>query len=398
MTKGIKDEPYTNESKQADLEEFKTRLGHIIQPLEDPRSEDNQKYSLFTLLAIIFCAIVCGANSINAIHRYAIAKQKWLKSWLSLENDLPSYDTFWWLLVRLDPHQVEALFRCWVATLSNLGLEDEIAIDGKRSKGSSNKGHPQALLHMVSAWSSTRGIILGQIKTEEKSNEITAIPELLKTLEVTGATISIDAMGCQKEIAKTIVGKGANYVLMVKENQPTLHAEIENYFKQAECIGFEGVVHDVFVTEEKGHGRQERREMYVTNDIEWLPMRQEWEGLKSIAMVRSHRTLNGKTSQEVRYYITSLEPIAKRVASVVRNHWGIENKVHWVLDVGFLEDLSQISTGHAAENFAILRRLTLNVIRLDPDKKKSLKGRREIAGWDDDYMMYLLKLAGVKKF
>jgi len=398
MTKGIKDEPYSEESKHIDLEEFKTRLEQIIQALEDPREEDNKKYSLFVVVAIIFCAIVSGANTISAIYRYAVAKQKWLKTWLSLENDVPSYDTFWWLLVRLNPHQIEEFFRRWVATFSTQAVEDEIAIDGKRLRGASNKNHPRALLHMVSAWSSARGIILGQIKTEEKSNEITAIPELLKGLDVKGATITIDAMGCQKEIAKHIIKSGADYVLMVKENQPSLYAEIQNYFKQAANVNFEGVIHDAFLKEEKGHGRQECRELYVTDDIEWLPMRQEWASLKSIVMVKSFRTLNGKTSQEVRYYISSLPPIAQRVARAIRNHWGIENKVHWVLDVDFLEDLSQINTGHAGENFSILKRLTLNVVRLDPDKKKSLKGRREIAGWDDDYMTYLLKLAAIKKF
>ena len=397
--KGIKDVPYNDESKNADLEQFKSHLEEIVRSVQDPRAQDNQKHSLFTLIAIIFCAIVGGANSISAIHRYAAAKKKWLMMWLDLEDGIPSYDTFWWLLVRLDPSQTEMLFRKWSSTLSKDDLEDLIAIDGKRLKGASNKKNKQdSLLHMVSAWSSGRGLVLGQLKTETKSNEITAIPELIKSIDIRGATITIDAMGCQKEIARVIKENGGDYVLMVKDNQPTLHDEIQNYFQQAENIGFEGVPHDLFVKEEKGHGRKERREMYVTDDIDWMPMKEEWAGLKSIAMLKSIRTVNGTTSEEKRYYISSLLSVAERIARATRKHWGIENKVHWVLDVDFQEDLSQISTGHAAENFSILRRLTLNAIRLDSDKKTSLKGKRESAGWNDDYMAYLLSLTAVKKF
>lgn len=397
--KGIKQESYDDDAKKTDLEEFRSYLEKIIHPIQDPRAKDNQKHSLFTLIAIIFCAIVGGANSISAIYRYASSKKKWLMTWLDLVDDVPSYDTFWWLLVRLDPSQTEVLFRKWSNTLSKDEVEDLIAIDGKRVRGASNKkNQPDSLLHIVSAWSSGRGLILGQLKTETKSNEITAIPELIQSLDIEGSTITIDAIGCQKEIARAIIEKKADYVLMVKDNQPTLFDEIQNYFEQAESLEFEDVPHNAFVKEEKGHGRQERREVYATDDIDWLPMKEEWIGLKSIIMLKSFRTLNGITSEERRYYISSLLPLAERVARAVRSHWGVENKVHWILDVDFHEDLCQLSTGHAAENFSILRRLSLNVIRLDPDKKKSLKGRREIAGWDNDYMEYLLGLAAIKKF
>lgn len=397
--KGIKQESYDDDAKETDLEEFRSYLEKIIHPIQDPRAKDNQKHSLFTLIAIIFCAIVGGANSISAIYRYASSKKKWLMTWLDLVDDVPSYDTFWWLLVRLDPSQTEVLFRKWSNTLSKDEVEDLIAIDGKRVRGASNKkNQPDSLLHIVSAWSSGRGLILGQLKTETKSNEITAIPELIQSLDIEGSTITIDAIGCQKEIARAIIEKKADYVLMVKDNQPTLFDEIQNYFEQAESLEFEDVPHNAFVKEEKGHGRQERREVYATDDIDWLPMKEEWIGLKSIIMLKSFRTLNGITSEERRYYISSLLPLAERVARAVRSHWGVENKVHWILDVDFHEDLCQLSTGHAAENFSILRRLSLNVIRLDPDKKKSLKGRREIAGWDNDYMEYLLGLAAIKKF
>ncbi len=236
------------------------------------------------------------------------------------------------------------------------------------------------------------------MKTEKKSNEITAIPKLIESIDIKGAIITIDAMGCQKDIAKVIIEKEADYVLMVKDNQPSLNDEIQNYFNQAEAINFEWVPHESFVKEEVGHGRNERREIYVTDEIDWLPMKDEWRGLKSIALLKSFRTIDGVTSEERRYYVSSIPPVADRIARAIRSHWEIENKVHWILDVVFQEDLSQISTGYAAENFSILRRLTLNVIRLDPDKKRSLKGRRECAGWDDDYMAYLLGLVTINKF
>jgi len=393
--KGVKNESYNEESRELDLENFKSRLAYITQSIEDPRVYDNQTYSLFSLLAIIFCAIVGGANSISAIHQYATSKKKWLVMWLELGDDVPTYNTFWWLLI---PSQTEALFRQWTSTLSEKEVEDMIAIDGKRLKGASKKNQSESLLHMVSAWSSCRGLILGQLKTETKSNEITAIPELLDSIDVKGAVISIDAMGCQKAISKKIIENDADYLLMVKDNQPTLHDEIQNFFEQAESVKFEEVPHDSFITEDKGYGRNERRELYVSDDIDWLPMKDGWAGLKCVVMLKSFRTLNGVTSEENRYYITSLPPLGERIARVARSHWGIENKVHWILDVGFQEDLSQISTGHAAENFSIFRRMSLNVIRLDPDKKKSLIGKRRCAGWDDEYMAFLLGLAAINKF
>lgn len=397
--KSPKNDNYNDESQSADLEQFKSVLEEISQGIHDPRAQDNQRHRLSTLLSIIFCAVIGGANSISAIHRYAAAKRKWLVLWLDLEDGIPSYDTFWWLLVRLDPSETEVLFRKWSSTLSKDVIQDLIAIDGKRVRDASKKtNQPESLLHMVSAWSSGKGLILGQLKTEAKSNEITAIPGLIQSIDVKGATITIDAMGCQRAIGKVIIEKEADYVLMVKENQLTLHDEIQNYFNQAECVGFEGMICDFFEKAEKGHGRKERREVYATDDLDWLPMKDEWSGLKSLVMVKSLRTIDGITSEERRYYISSLSPIAERIARAVHSHWGIENKVHWVLDVDFQEDLSQVSTGHAAENFSILRRLSLNVIRLDDDKKKSLKGRREMAGWDDEYMAYLLGLAAIKKF
>ncbi len=395
--RGIKNEPYEEESKSLDIEQFRDRLKSVASSTQDPRCKDNLKYNLFTLLAIIFCAVIADANSISAIHQYAVSKKKWLMTWLDFD-EVPSYNTFWWLLVRLDPKETEMLFRKWTFSISKNEIDDFITIDGKRVRGASNKKKtPKSLLHMVSAWSSHRGLILGQIKTDVNSNEITAIPKLLESIDLKGATVSIDAMGCQKEIAKKIIDQGADYVLMVKDNQHKLYEELENYFKQARDIEFEGVPHDFSVSEDNKHGRQERREIYVTGDVDWLPMKEEWLGLRSLSMLISYRTLDGRTTEEIRYYISSLSAAAEKISKSTRGHWGIENQVHWILDVTFQEDASQISTGYAAENFSILRRLSLNVLRLDPDKK-SLKGKRQSAGWNNQYMEYLLGLAATKKF
>jgi predicted transposase YbfD/YdcC len=395
--KSLNNKLYTIEDKETDLESFKIQFEEIADSINDPRSKDNQSYSLFVLIAIIFCAILGNANSITAIHQYAISKKQWLSRWLDLSRGVPSYNTFWWLLNRLNPIETEKLFRQWVENLSEKTLEDIISIDGKRIRGASKRS-PKSLLHIVSAWSSCRGVVLGQVKTEEKSNEIIAIPELIDSLDINGATITIDAIGCQKKIAKKIKNKGGEYLLMVKNNQQNLSDEIQNYFEQAQAINFEGINYDYFKIDEKGHGRKEQREIYVVSDIDWLPVKKEWEGLSCIVMLKSFREIGGKISEEKRYYITSLAPMAERIAKAARSHWNIENKVHWILDVNFLEDASQVSLGHSAENLSIIRRLCLNALKLDLDKKKSLQGKRRLAGWNDDYMASILKLMTIKSF
>lgn len=393
-----KNKENTNKTQLEDLQRFRDELENCLKDVLDPRSQDNTKYSFHSLMGIILCAIISGANSITGIHEYAISKKEWLSQWLDLPDDVPGYSVFWWLLVTLDPKQTEKLFRKWISSLNPSDLKEIIAIDGKRVRGASRKNTPEALLHMVSAWSSSRGLILGQVKTEEKSNEITAIPELIKGLDISGSIITIDAMGCQKDIANLIVEQGGNYVIGLKGNQQSLHDEVINYFTQARKIEFEGVQYDMFRTVEGDHGRIEEREIYVSSDIEWLPSKDDWKGLTSIVMVISRRTIAGKTTEEYRYYITNIGSDAKRLSKAIRFHWGIENSVHWVLDVTFEEDDSLITTGHAAENLSILKRFTINILRLDPDPKGSIKGRRRKAGWNNDYMAYLLKEAAVKSF
>jgi predicted transposase YbfD/YdcC len=397
MAKGIKDEPYSGESQDTDLEVFRAKLEDCMANLKDPRVSDNQTHSFENMIGIILCAVIAGANGISDIHHYATCKKAWLSQWLYLASGIPSYTAFWWLLVRLDPAQCEELFRNWIKTLSVAELKDVIAIDGKRVRGASKK-RPESVLHMVSAWSSARGLVLGQLKTEAKSNEITAMPKLIDSLDISGAVITSDAMGCQKSITGKIVEKGGDYAIGLKGNQQSIRDEVANYFEQASAIEFEGakVKHHQSICQ--GHGRIEARDLYVTSDIGWLPMMEEWPGLQSIAMIDSKRTENGKTSREIRYYITSLAPDPERLATVIRAHWGIENAVHWVLDVTFCEDASQVSTGNAAENLSIFRRLSLNILRLDSDTKTSLRAKRKKAGWNNDYLAELLASATVNSF
>lgn len=397
MVKGIKDEPYSNESQEQDLKEFRAKLDDCLSELEDPRALDNQTHRFESMIGTILCAVIAGANGISDIHEYATSKYEWLSGWLDLTSGIPSYTTFWWLLVKMDPAQSERLFRNWLSTLNSDELKDIVAVDGKRVRGTSRKG-PKSVLHMVSAWSSARGLVLGQLKTREKSNEITAIPELIDSLDIAGAVVTSDAMGCQTAIARRIVDKGGDYVIGLKGNQQSLHDEVSNYFEQAQAIEFDGVPISYCQSLDKGHGRIEERNVYVTSDIDWLPMKEEWSGLKSIVMIESKRASKEKSSCEVRYYITSLKPDPEKLANVIRTHWGIENRVHWVLDVTFREDASQISAGNAAENLSILRRLSLNILRLDSDKKTSLSAKRKKAGWSNSYLAKLLGLVNVKSF
>ena len=398
MAKGIKNKSYTEKFQELDLQTFRGKLEGSLAEVEDPRSQNNQTYSFSSLIGIIFCAVVSGANSITAIHDYAVSKEEWFCLWLDLPDKVPAYSVFWWLLVTLDPTQTEKLFRRWIDSLSPSDLKEIIALDGKRVRGASRRNTPESLLHMVSAWSSSRGLILGQVKTEEKSNEITAIPELIKSLDISGAILTIDAMGCQKEIASLIVEQGGNYVIGLKGNQPSLHDEVVNFFDQAQAVDFEGVQHAIHRTIDADHGRIEEREVYVSSEIDWLPLKDDWAGLGSVIMVISRRTIDGKTTEETRYYITNLGADAERLGKAIRIHWGIENSVHWVLDVTFEEDSSLITTGHAAENLSILKRLTLNMLRFDSDSKTSVKGKRRKAGWNNAYLARLLKQASIKSF
>jgi predicted transposase YbfD/YdcC len=265
-----------------------------------------------------------------------------------------------------------------------------VAIDGKTLRRSYDKSSDKAAIHMVSAWASENGITLGQVKTEQKSNEIKAIPELLKTLEVKGCIITIDAMGCQKDIVARIIGKKADYVLAVKGNQKNLHEDIIRIFEEARSSDFQGIDYDFHESVDRGHGRIEIRRIWTISDINLIRGKEKWQQLKTIGMIESERHVGDEVSKDTRYYISSLDNNAEKFGGAVRTHWGIENSVHWILDVAFREDESRIRKGHAPENLAVIRHIALNLLKQEKTLKIGVKAKRLKAGWDNDYLLKVL--------
>jgi predicted transposase YbfD/YdcC len=338
-------------------------------------------------------AVICGAEGWTDIEEFGKSKEEWLRGLLPLENGIPSHDTFRRVFGRLDPDKFEACFLSWVRSLNP--IVGQVAIDGKTSRGSHDKTNGKKALHLVSAWASECRLVLGQVATEEKSNEITAIPELLKMLDVQGCLVSIDAMGCQTAIAAQIIEQGGDYLLAVKNNQKHLAqgvAEIfEIEFTQTEP--FEGFVHDYAKTVNKGHGRIEIRECWSTSDpelLEYLGKSEAWSKLQTIALVRGTRRINGVESVQDRYYISSLSGDAHTILQAVRHHWGIENSLHWVLDVVFREDQARMRQGDTAHNFAMLRHIALNLLQTQKSGPKSIRGKRLKAAWDNDFLLNIL--------
>ena len=352
--------------------------------MPDPRLDRKKLHNLVDIIAIAILAVICGAESWVDIEEFGEARYEWLKGFLELPNGIPSHDTFNRVFSLINPKEFEKRFVDWVAMISGK-LQGQIVIDGKVLEGSGNRRKKKEPLWIVSAWAADLDLVLAHTQVEEKSNEITAIPKILDILSVEGCVISIDAMGCQKTIAQQIKDQEADYVLAVKGNQSNLHAEIVNFFEQAEEIDFEYVEHDFHKSYEENRGRKEERILYVTDDIDWLPMKDQWPGLKSIVYLISHREKDGKKTVEKRYYISSLSPNAQQLAKAVRNHWGIENKQHWILDVGFNEDKCRIRDKIAGKNFATLRRLALNLLKQE-NSKGGVKRKRLRAGWDNNYL------------
>ena len=362
--------------------------------LEDYRRQGSVSHLLVDILFITICAIICGANNLKAVANYAKQKQEWLDKTLNLVNGIPSYTTFWTVFMLLNSAALEKCFINWVQSkLPHLIDENTISIDGKTQRGTAKKGDPNSFVHIVSAWSTATHLTLGQFKVEGKSNEITAIPQLLDVIDVEGTTITIDAIGCQLNIADKIIQKNADYILALKGNQQALADEVENYFTQAEAAQFQGISLDAVGSKEVGHGRIEKREVYVTEDIEWLPQKGKWPNLKSIILVVSERILPGQPpSLEKRYYISSLPACALKIANAIRKHWGIES-THWILDVAFREDEQNANAGNIAENLSLVRRIALNLLKQEKSAKCGIEIKRLSAGWNNDY---LLKVLGVK--
>lgn len=372
------------------------RTGGAFDELEDPRRRQGQRHRLADVILIAVAAVICGADSWVEVELFGRAKERWLREFLELPNGIPSHDTFGRVFAALDPAKFEACFRRWVAAVNQTSAGQVVAIDGKTLRRSHDRGRGRGALHMVSAWAAENGLALGQLAVEAKSNEITAIPELLKVLLLAGTVVTIDAIGCQDEIAEQIVAEGGDYVLAVKDNQPKLHREVQWLFNRVGHPDYTDLLHDEYRSTEKDHGRLETRVVQTItapSRLESLDAQHRWAGLRSVAAVHATRQVDGQTSHQTRYFISSLAGDAQELSAAIRSHWTIENALHWSLDVAFREDESRVRVGDAAENLAVLRRIALNVVKKDRTQRCGLKAKRLKAGWDEGYLEQLLAQA-----
>lgn len=369
-------------------------LSEHFATLEDPRVERTKLHPLLSIVTIALCAVICGAETWNDIEEFGKAKAEWLSSFLALPNGIPSHDTFNRVFQALAPKQLQTCFLSWMRAVAEVLPTQVIALDGKTVRGSRDQTSAKAAIHMVSAWAATNRLVLAQVKVDAKSNEITAIPELLRALTIEGCIVTIDAMGTQRGIAKQIVDQGGNYVLALKENQGTLYQDVVEMFAHAKAGTIEELAVEDARTIDKGHGRIDVRRYRVIPDADvlaWLQDGHKWPGLSAIGMVEAERRIGDKRTNETRYYLLSTPLKARAFGQAVRSHWGIENQVHWVLDVGFHEDQSRIRAGYAAENFAVLRHLALNLLQHHKTKGLSVRTRRMKAAWDNDYLLQVLQ-------
>ena len=367
--------------------------------MSDPRIERRKAHDLVDILVIAVCTLLCAGESFNDMEDLGKAKREWFKTFLALRKGIPSHDTFNRVFAALDPQQFLECFLRWTQSLRQAVSQEIVALDGKALRRALNQG--QSTKYVVSAWAESNGLVLGQLKVADKSNEITAVPELLRVLELSGCIVTLDAMGCQKKIAREIIEADADYVLALKGNQEAVHEEVKTFLdatlaeQQApRPVGVKlspaavSLAH--LETVEKDHGRVETRRYYQSDHLAWFADRPKWEGLQSVGLVESLREVAGKVTVERRYYLSSLRLDVATFARAVRSHWGVENKVHWVMDVCFREDQNRTRAGYAAENLATLRRLALNLLKRETTKKRGTRGKQLNASWDHAYLLRLL--------
>ncbi len=366
-------------------------LLRFFDELEDPRMDRTKRHSLSDILVITICAVICGADEWTEVELFGKLRHTWLKTFLELPHGIPSHDTFGRVFRLLDPKQLDQCFQHWMAAMAECTGGQLIAIDGKTIRRSFDKADHKAAIHMVSAWSETNALVLGQVATDEKSNEITAIPRLLKMLDITDSVVTIDAMGCQKAIAGQIIKQKGHYVLQVKKNHAGLHHVMEETFDELTGRGIDDVSYAFHEEVDGGHGRIETRRIWTTDWTGWYSDRKKWKHLQSFVCVESERTVGDQTSIERRYYISDLDSRdAQAMLGYIRGHWGIENKLHWSLDVTFREDGLRQRKGHSAENLSRIRRLALNLLRQDKSLKVGAKAKRFKASLDPNYLLKTL--------
>lgn len=377
------------------MNETGASLAEHFGSLEDPRVEHLTDHKLLEIILITICAVICGAETWTDVELFGTERLEWLRQFMELESGIPSHDTFGRVFARLDPEQFQACFISWVKAVFQATQGQVVAVDGKRLRRSYDRTNGREAIHMVSAWATESHLVLGQQPVEPKSNEITAIPQLLRLLDIAGCIITIDAMGCQTEIAGQIVDQEAEYVLAVKDNQAHLHEDLELFFRLAQQNDFQKVEHTYARQVNKNHGRLETRECWAISgedSLQFLRDYDRWPGLTTLAMVRNRRELNGNVTVESRYYISSLANEAATILKAARSHWGIENSLHWVLDVAMGEDDSRIRKDHAPENMALLRRVALSLLKQEKTLKRGVQGKRLKAAMNPSYLLKVLSV------